>query len=222
MIKKSIVLSLALGVQFFSFAQSSNNPKRPLLTNSKHFEQVEVLYDIAETEGLLKLRSTPIYSKARGLTALSAINFVNNRALKKLTTEATMLGADAVHIVENYQKGHTLYASVYSTYTAVPYAREALTLESVNKLIDGKNYAMVATARYNRNGIKVNTSVHNNNDRHQVAKPFEENGKIYVLMNLYNKTEKMQIVRIDEERVILAQYIKDNKIIENYELRIAN
>ncbi len=206
MAKTSIILWLTLGIQFLSFGQQSNSQNaRHFLGNPAYFEQIEILYDIAEVQDMSKLRNTPIYSKARGATFLSAINYVNNRALRKLKIEAKMLGADAVHIVENYQKGHTLYASVYATYTAVPYLNDAITLAQVQSTTANKNYSIITSARYNRNAANVNTTFRNEKQQHKLNKAFEENGQLYVLLTINNKTEKCQIVKIQDDRVILAQ-----------------
>lgn len=175
-------------------------------------DRIQIYHLAAETEGSEK--GETIY-KARGVTILSAINSVNNRALRKLKTEAAMLGADAVLITNNYQKGVQFLSPVQVTYTAVAYTSKPLTLDQVRREIVGKVHHHNVTARYNRNFFGHNLKL-SDNSIFQVdpEKLYEQDGKIMIILD-----REYQIVSISPDHLVLGYYAVPGKVITNVILR---
>lgn len=170
---------------------------------------ISLLYFQGETDGMEKIQT--IYSKARGVTIFSAINKVNNRALRKLKTEASMLGADAILIVNNYQKGVQMASPVQVTYTAIAYKTNPLLHDQVKAAMSGKQYFQTGTAIYNRNAFGHNLNF-NYNTRFPVDpdKLYEENGRVMIRLD-----RNYQVVSISPQQLVLGYYQVPDKVLVN-------
>jgi hypothetical protein len=209
MIKKLICTAILAAVFLPLSAQNQNQSAYNTWGN------VDIVPFESDLEGMQ--RTETIYSKARGITIFSAINNVNNRALRKLQTEAAMLGADAIYITNNYQKGVQFYSPVQVTYSAVTYRQEPLTLEKVNELVEGKTFQYRTKIRYNRNAFGPKMSMTDQRP-HIIEGVYEERGHIYVDLMLEKYKRPYRVVKVSENQLILARIIDKDKIIENYEL----
>ncbi len=183
----------------------------------KRWPDIEVANFESQLDGMKALPQ--IYSKARGVTIFAAINNVNNRALRKLKLEAAMLGADAIYVSNNYQKGVQFYSPVQVAYTATPYVKEPITVERVKSLLQDRNYHPRTLTRYNRNrfGPSTDSMLHTKQPM-ELEEPYEENGYVFLDLALTDVKRPYRVVRITEQQIILARIIKADKIIENYEL----
>jgi len=205
--KNVFLLFVLLTVSGNASAQQYQN--RKMVSWISAIGNVQVHHIATEIEGSKKLET--VYSKARGVTILSAINNVNNRALRKLKTEASMLGADAILITNNYQKGVQFLSPVQVSYTAVAYISNPLALDEVKEAIAGKEYVHIQTIRYSRNAFGHKLKIENNfTVPIDSDKLFEENGKIMIHLD-----RKYQVVDISEDHLVLSYYSVAGKVLKN-------
>jgi len=208
--KKSFFCFLFLTIACQSFGQS------PFQSVKNRANDVSLLYFQDETEGMVRIQ--PIYSKARGMTVLSAINNVNNRALRKLKIEAAMLGADGLYITNNYQKGVQFLAPVQVTYSAVAYRETQLTVEGVKAMYSDKSYRSRSRVIYNRNSFSEKIKfLSDPNKELNFTNIIEERGYIWVDITYNNRRQRYRVVRADENQIILSRYVEKDKIIESLE-----
>jgi len=210
---------------FFLFTTSAFAQTPASKTSSAYLfddlDQMEIYHLESQLEGYTLLGEA--YSKARGVTTLAAINNVNNRAIRKLLTEAAMLGGEAVFVVNNYQKGVQFYAPVQVTYTAMVYSRNALTREQVEQFVRGKSFTDGATVIYNRNAFSPNVkSVPDQNDPFQIDNIMERNGKLYLKLTRNRRELTYQIVSASPDRLVLAHYDEPGKVLRNLVLEAQN
>jgi len=204
-------LTLIVICFLYSGVTSAQEAAQPRKTWSwiADINEIQVSHLASEIEGYKKLET--IYSKARGVTVLSAINNVNNRALKKLKTEAAMLGADAILITNNYQKGVQFSSPVQVTYTAVAYISKPITIDQVKNGISGKQYHRNVTARYNRNHFGHNLKFGDNTVFPlDPDKLYEKDGRV-----MLRSDRNYQVVTISPDHLVLAYYEVPNKVLVN-------
>jgi len=177
-------------------------------------DQIQKLHLESQLEGFTYLGE--VYSKARGVTTLSAINNVNNRALRKLKTEAAMLGGEAVFIVNNYQKGVQFYAPVQVTYTAMVYTRNVLTKQQVEQFVAGKTFADGATVIYSRNAFSPRVqSVPDQMDPFLIENITEREGQLYLRLTRDRREYNYHIVSASPQKLVLAHYDEPGKVLRN-------
>jgi len=177
-------------------------------------DQMEIFHLESQLVGYTFLGE--VYSKARGVTTLAAINNVNNRAIRKLLTEAAMLGGEAVFIVNNYQKGVQFYAPVQVTYSAMVYTRNVLTKSQVEQFVAGRTYTDGATVIYNRNAFSPNVrSVPDQTDTMQIDNIIERNGQLFLKLTRDRRELTYQIVSASPEKLVLAHFDEPGKVLRN-------
>jgi len=204
-------LTLFVICLFYSGVTSAQETAQPRKTWSwiGDINEIQVSHLASEIESFKKLET--IYSKARGVTVLSAINNVNNRALRKLKTEAAMLGADAILITNNYQKGVQFTSPVQVTYTAVAYNSKPISLDQVRNTISGKQYHQNVTARYNRNYFRHNFKFGDNAVFPIDPEMFyEKDGRV-----MLRSDRNYQVVSMSQDHLALAYYEVPGKILVN-------
>jgi hypothetical protein len=210
MFKKSIFFSLFMIIAFQSYGQGS------YINLNKRINKVTLLYFQDETDGMERIQ--PIYSKARGVTGISAINNVNNRALRKLRVEAAMLGADAVYITNNYQKGVQFSSPVQVSYSALAYTSKVYSLEEVKAIHASKAYYPRFRITYNRNSfsekVKILTDI---SKESMITNIHEEDGVIWADFTRNNVNRSYRVIIANGDQIILSRYQKNGKIIENIE-----
>jgi hypothetical protein len=151
--KKSILL---LAIAIIYSQNSFSQLKGWDINGFTPVEEIEVLHDFNEINNLQK--GELIFSKARGAFSISAINAINNRALLKLKTEASMKGAS--HIFIDYRNIENSVFSKSSMYSATLYKKNKLNLSEVKNKLDGKTITFTIQTTYDRNksGSRVGSS----------------------------------------------------------------
>jgi len=177
-------------------------------------DQMRIYHLESQLEGYTLIGE--VYSKARGVTTLSAINNINNRAIRKLKAEAAMLGGEALFIVNNYQKGVQFYAPVQVTYTAMVFAKNILTKAQVEQMVAGKTFTDGATVIYSRNAFspKVN-SIPDEKAPFTIDNITERNGNLFLSLTRDRQTYNYHIVSATPEKVVLAHYDVPGKVLRN-------
>ncbi|HSJ67885.1 MAG TPA: hypothetical protein VK921_09430 [Anditalea sp.] len=201
-----------------AFAQSPLS-KTSSLYLFDDLDQIQTFHLDSQLEGYTYLGE--VYSKARGVTTLSAINNINNRALRKLKTEAAMLGGEAVFIVNNYQKGVQFYAPVQVTYSAMVYTRNVLTKNQVEQLVAGKTFTDGATVIYSRNAFSPKVqSVPDQTDPFMIENITEKNGKLFMKLTRDRTEYNYHIVSATPQKLVLAHYDVPGKVLRNLILEV--
>lgn len=212
------IASLFNFILFFIFSASAFSQSPQSKTSSVYLfdelDQMKIFHLESQLEGYTWIGE--VYSKARGVTTLAAINNVNNRAKRKLLTEAAMLGGEAVFIVNNYQKGVQFYAPVQVTYSAMVYTRNVLTRDQVEQFVAGKTYADGATVIYNRNAFSPNVKiVPDQTDPIQIDNIIERNGQLFINLTRDRRERTYHIVSATPEKLVLAHYDEPGKVLRN-------
>ena len=199
------------------------------------FQEVNTLLDIkkvfvtfnpVEVEGL-EIKGD-LFSKAVGVTTLSSVNNVNNRALTKLKTEAFMMGANALFIGNQFQRGnqygneYTPGNSTMTTYSAKAYTSEKLDIAAAKEMIANHKFYYYQKLELGRNAWSPNLTLQESVDKDyfpiliELGEVTEKDGELFIKMNdgkLGGK--KLQVVRVGEDLISLMERT-DNKII-NYD-----
>lgn len=191
------------------------------------FQDVYITY-IPEDIAGLEVRGE-LFSKATGVTTLSSINNVKNRALDKLKAEASMLGANVVFIGNVYQRGNEYGGenqagnSTQTTFSGTAYSTEVLDLQKVKELITGESFHHYQTHKLNRNDWSPVRSIGTvyDEDRKPLMFEFEKiietKDGIYVSSSkIPSKLRELKVIRADNEMVILME--RNDKAIFNYVL----
>jgi len=168
-----------------------------------------------------------LFSKATGVTTLSSINNVKNRALDKLKAEASMLGANVVFIGNMYQRGNDYGGendygnSTQTTFSGTGYSTEKLDFTEVESLISGEIFHHYQTHRLNRNSWSPERTIATAYDKDrkpvmfEIEKIIEKKDGIYVSgFEIPTKIKELKVIRADEEMVILME--RNDKVITNY------
>ncbi|GAB2620780.1 hypothetical protein [Belliella aquatica] len=211
--KKSILL-LAIAL---IYSQNSFSQLRGWDINGfTPVEEIEVLHDFKEINNLHK--GELIFSKARGAFSISAINAINNRALLKLKTEASMKGAS--HIFIDYRNIENSVFSKTSMYSATLYKKIKLDLSEVKNKLDGKTITFTIQTTYDRNksGSRVGSSKIGSKAM-IVSDPIEKNGKVIIKINSsgssnVNKAEEYEIIALEDDlMLLLEEKTKDKSMV---------
>ncbi|MCH7413377.1 hypothetical protein MM213_07775 [Belliella sp. R4-6] len=178
-----------------SFAQSS-------IWNTEGFTRTEdiiIIDELTESSGMQK--GELIFSKAKGFISFSAINSINNRALEKLKTEASIRGASHIHITDQSIENSVFSKS--SMYTARLYKESVIDPNQARTILAGKRLTIGMGKKYSRNGWKSSSTFQSTEIDINSNDPIEEkNGRIYLKQNNKNVYE---IVAIDESKMLLFQ-----------------
>lgn len=189
------------------------------------FEKVYISYNPDDVMGLES--KGELFSKATGVTTLSSINNVKNRAMEKLKAEASMLGANVVFIGDVYQRGNTYGGenqagnSTQTTFSGTAYSTIKLNPEQVIPLLSGKSFHHYQTHKLNRNSWSPERSIataYDSNRRpvmFEFDKITEKQDGIYVSgYSIPTKIKELKVISADEKMVILME--RNDKIITNY------
>ncbi|MCH7403678.1 hypothetical protein ACFOUP_03865 [Belliella kenyensis] len=197
-----LILALLLLLSFKGLSQSDD-------WNLKGFTEatdIIILDDFSETTELHK--SDLIFSKAKGFFSFSPINNINNRAMRKLKTEASMRGGS--HIFITNQSIENSVFSKTSMYTARVLKSESLSKAAIEQAVNGKKLIKKMELNYARNGWKAQMKdVYEISNLNANMPIIEKNGKMYIsLRNL--KNSKNGLSSVNQYEVIA---IEDNKIL---------
>lgn len=191
------------------------------------FQEVYITYSSEDVSGLYP--KGELFSKATGVTTLSSINNVKNRAVEKLKAEAAMLGANVVLIGNMYQRGNEYGGenqvgnSTQTTFSGVAYSTEKLDIEKAKAQLEGKTFHHYQTHRLNRNSWSPERTIATKYDENRkpllfaIDRIFEKEGELFVTStHLPTKTKELKVISVGEETVILME--RNDKVITNYYL----
>ena len=191
------------------------------------FEKVFITYNPEDIAGLEP--TGELFSKATGVTTLSSINEVKNRALDKLTAEAAMIGANVVFIGDVYQRGNQFGgenqagSSTQTTFNGTGYSTKKVNASKVKELLNTRSFHHYQTHRLNRNALSPERTIATKYgiDRKpimfRITEVLEKDGEIYVkTKELPTKTRELKVIHVDEESLILME--RNEKITTNYYL----
>ena len=169
-----------------------------------------------------------LFSKAVGVTTLSSVNNVNNRALTKLKTEAFMMGANALFIGNQFQRGNqygnenTPGNSTMTTYSAKAYSSKKLDIVAAKEMIENHKFNYYQRLELSRNDWSPNLVLQESWDKDyfpildELGEVSEKDGVLFVKLNSKKLGDKkLQVVRIGEDQLTLMDRT-DKKII-NYD-----
>lgn len=191
------------------------------------FEQVYITYNPDDIAGLEA--NGELFSKATGVTTLSSINNVKNRALTKLKAEASMLGSNVVFIGNVYQRGNEYGGenqpgnSTQTTFSGTAYSTEKLNSKKVMELLSGQSYHHYQTHRLNRNDWSPTRAIATSYDENRKPLMFEfdqitekKDGVYISSSKIPSKSQELKVIHSDEEMVIVME--RNDKTITNYVL----
>jgi hypothetical protein len=199
---KKLTLLFALSLFWnLSMSQSDRNWRIGNYTNP-----VEIEF-LASTEVNGEMRKVgAIFSKARGVTTIAAINNVNNRALRKLKTEASMRGGSHILVTQESQENNIL--SKTTAYTAIVYNSQKLDIDEIKNLLEAKDYTYKFERKYNRNKFNPQDNTINYPlQKQQWNPPYEKKGKIFIQINEFennrNRLITYEIVAYSDSQILL-------------------
>ena len=159
-----------------------------------------------------------LFSKAVGVTTLSSVNNVNNRALTKLKTEAFMMGANALFIGNQFQRGNqygnenTPGNSTMTTYSAKAYSSKKLDIAAAKEMIENHKFYYYQKLELSRNDWSPNYSPQMSVDKEyfpiliDLGEVTEKDGELYVKPEgIKYKGEELQVIRIGENTITLME-----------------
>lgn len=189
------------------------------------FEKVYITYLPEDVAGLEP--KGELFSKATGVTTLSSINNVKNRALDKLKAEASMLGANVVFIGNMFQRGNEYGSendygsSTQTTFSGTAYATGKLNSETVKGQLEGKAFHHYQTHRLNRNSWSPERILATRYDenRKPILFRFEkieerEDGVYVYADHIPSKSKALKVIYATDRQVVLME--RNDKVISNY------
>lgn len=191
------------------------------------FERVFITYNPEDISGLEPMGE--LFSKATGVTTLSSINEVKNRALDKLKAEAAMIGANVVFIGDVYQRGNQFGgqnqagSSTQTTFNGTGYSTKKIDPAKVKDLVNSRSFHHYQTHKLNRNAWSPERTIATTYgaDRKpimfRITEVLEKDGEIYIkTKDLPTKARELKVIHADEEALILME--RNEKITTNYYL----
>lgn len=188
-------------------------------------EKVFITYNPEDIAGLLN--KGELFSKATGVTTLSSINQVKNRALDKLRAEAAMIGSNVVYIGNTFQRGNQFGgqnqagSSTQTAFSGVGYSTTKLDLDETKAAIENRSYHHYQTHKLNRNSWSPDRTIATRYDSNRkpilftIEEVFEKEGELYVrTKDLPTKTRDLKIIHADKEKLILME--RNDKVTINY------
>jgi hypothetical protein len=189
--------------------------------------QVYVTYNNDEVTGLEPIGQ--LFSKATGVTALSSVNNVKNRALDKLKAEAAMIGANVILVGSVYQRGNQFGGenqasnATQTTFLGAAYSTAPLDKEKTVTLLTGQKYHHYQTHKLNRNSFSPERLVSSSYDSDRQPLLFEfdkivekEDGVYVSSSHLPVKGRELKVISADSDAVILME--RNKKSVINYYL----
>jgi hypothetical protein len=189
------------------------------------FEKVFITYNPEDIAGLQP--KAELFSKATGVTTLSSINQVKNRAMDKLKAEAAMNGANVVLIGNIYQRGNQYGGenqagnSTQTTFSGVGYSTKKIKPETVKSLVESRTFHHYQTHKLNRNSWSPERLVATQygSDRKplmfKIDQVIEKEGELFVIaQNLNSKNKELKVILAEDETLILME--RNEKVTINY------
>lgn len=191
----------------------------------KDSENVYITYNPNDVQGLIPMGD--LYSKATGVTILSSINSVKNRAMDKLKAEAAMVGANVVLIGNLYQRGNTYGGenqagnSTQTSFSGTAFSSEKLDMEQAIEFLETYEVHHYQTHTLNRNAWSPEKEVATKLDKDHKPILFtidqirEEDNKLFVSTpDIRSKTKELQVIYVADDHMILME--RNNQKVINY------
>lgn len=197
-------LTLLFSLSLFWNLSMSQVDRNWRISNYTTPDEIEFLAS-TEVSGEMRKVGT-IFSKARGVTTLAAINNINNRALRKLKTEASMRGGSHVLVTQETQDNNIL--SKTTAYSAIVYNSQKLDIDEVKNLFEAKDFSFRFERKYNRNKFNPRENFINYPlQKQQWNPPYEKNNKIFIQIKEYdNNRDRLityEIVAYSDSQILL-------------------
>lgn len=189
------------------------------------YENVFITYNPQDIEGMQA--KGDVYSKAVGVTVLSSINNVQNRAVKKIRMEAAMLGANVILIGDTYQRGNQYgneYTPANSTMTTLfgtAYSTDKKDMSKLLHAVKNNRFHLFQIDRLNRNAwdSKSETPLSTDREGNILLLTFDQayvrDGELFVKSkDLKPRKQELKVIHGSEESVTLM--VRDGKKITNY------
>lgn len=200
--KKSTLLFALTLVWSLSFAQIDRQLK---IENHTIPDEIEIISETEITEEMKKVGS--VFAKAKGVTTIAAINNVNNRALKKLKTEASMRGGSHLLVTQETQE-NTIFSKT-SAYSAIIYRHNLPDVNEIKELLESHEFYYRFERTYNRNKFNSQDKLINNQplQKTQWNQPYVKNGKIILeimeFIGSRNRLIKYEIIANSDSQILL-------------------
>ncbi|MCH7411066.1 hypothetical protein MM239_16795 [Belliella sp. DSM 111904] len=197
--KKIILLTLSLLVGHLTAYGQSNLWDVDGFTASQDIIIIDELPEKSEMK-----RGDLIFSKAKGVFSFSPINSINNRALDKLKTEASMKGASHIYIT-NQSVENSVFSKT-SNYTARILKQKSVGKSKVENIIEGKTLTRRLERSFSRNAWKSKLSMRSGNFDLDTSNPIvEKNGKLYLKEKNSTNEFKHEIIAAETDKIIILE-----------------
>jgi hypothetical protein len=193
----------------------------------KDAKKVFVTFNPSEIDGLDIVGD--LFSKAVGVTTLSSVNNVNNRALLKLKTEAAMMGANALFIGNQFQRANQYGNenipgnSTMTTYSAKAYTSNKLDMVAAKKMMENHKFYFHQKSELGRNDWSPIITAQQNVDKElnpilfDLGEILEKDGNLLVApKDLKYKSEYLQLIRVGEDMITLMD--RTDRSVINFDL----
>ncbi|WP_297337764.1 hypothetical protein [Algoriphagus sp.] len=210
--------------------ENFKSPLKPVY-NLADAKDVYLTFNPDEVTGLYNLGN--LFSKATGVTTLSSINNVNNRALEKLKYEAAMMGANAVYIGNQYQRGnqygneYTPGNSTQTSYSGMAFSNKKLNLDGIEELLKTQQLTSFQKVVLKRNGWSPKTfdKPSFTDSGESIALNIEkitrsEDAIFVTIPSLRAKSNQLKVISYKEDSITLME--RDDNGITNYLLLTEN
>ncbi|GGF34706.1 hypothetical protein [Echinicola rosea] len=189
------------------------------------YEKVYITYVPEDIKGLASRGE--VFAKATGVTALSSINNVKNRAVKKAKIEATMLGANVIYVGNMFQRGNqygseeTPANSTMTSISGTAYSSEPLDVKAAREYIQNHEFVYSHNYKLNRNAWDADiepkpiTNTKGEINFVQFMDIYEHDGKLMVKVDIGdNRKNELEVIKAEQDKLILME--RNGKKIYNY------
>lgn len=189
------------------------------------FKKVFITYNPEDISGLQP--KGQLFSKATGVTTLSSINQVNNRALDKLKIEAAMIGANVVFVGNTFQRGNQYGgenqagSATQTSFSGVGYSTKEINPQVLKSMVESRTFHHYQTHKLNRNSWSPDRTIATlyGEDRKplmfKIEELIERDGELFVkTKNIPSKAKELKVIHADDEKIILME--RNDKITINY------
>jgi hypothetical protein len=191
------------------------------------FEKVFITYNPEDIAGLH--HKGELFSKATGVTTLSSINQVKNRAMDKLKAEAAMTGANVVFIGNTFQRGNEFGgenqagSSAKTAFSGVGYSTQKINSETVRSMVASRTFHHYQTHKLNRNSWSPERTIATKYNQYRkpvmftIDEVIEKEGELFVkTKGISTKSRELKVIHIEDNALILME--RNEKVTINYYL----
>lgn len=212
--KLSLLLTLTL-IWNLSLAQIDRNWR---IENYTDPDEIKIISESEIGEDMINIGT--VFSKAKGVTTIAAINNINNRALRKLKTEASMRGGSHVLVTQESQENNIF--SKTTVYSAIVYNSQKLDIDEIKNLLENKDFTYKFERKYNRNKFNPQDNLLNYPlQKQQWNPPYKKKGKVFIQIKEYgNNRDRLityEVVAYSDSQILL--FVED---VQGKEMRMVS